>query len=405
METTNTPDAGKQSGLELASSTRDAFRETFGSEPLMVFSPGRINLIGEHVDYNEGVVFPAAVDQGIYVALGLASSGKDCHAITRNFGEEFRFKPSGLKALPDGGWRNYVIGVVAELEKRGHPVAPFNLMIAGNLPQGGGMSSSAALENGIVYGLNTLFTLGLDRMDMVRVSLDAEHHYAGVQCGIMDQYASMFGVKDHFLLLDCRTLEAEAVQIDLQGHELFLINTRVQHSLASSTYNERRALCDRTAAALGVPALRDASLEALKALQREGRLSAEEFAKVSYVLEEMARTQAAAQAIRNQDLQALGALLFASHQGLAQKYEVSCPELDFLVEQARQAPGVLGARMMGAGFGGCTLNLVRCDASEAFTRHTREAYRNAFGHDCDILRVHLGRGTHVVESEAGYALV
>ncbi len=372
------------------------FTKAFGTRPLMVFSPGRINLIGEHVDYNDGFVFPAAIDKGIALGIALSndSNSQTSIAIANDVEESHSFNINDVAPLAHGGWRNYIIGVVAELNALGCTLQPFHLLFGGNIPVGAGLSSSAALENAVVLALNTLFNLQLSKQDMIQVSQRAEHRYAGVKCGIMDQYASMFGKKDHFLLLDCKTLEAEAFHIDLAEYDLILINTNVQHNLSDSTYNTRRTLCETVAQMLHKKALRDVSLVELDAIKSQ--LSEEEYSKVRYVIEEIERTAQASKAIINNDMETLGALLYQSHKGLSEDYEVSCEELDFLVAKAKASGVVLGARMMGGGFGGCTINICKKEATDRFLAETSRAYTQQFGYGCSVIKVTLSQGTHVL---------
>jgi galactokinase len=378
---------------------KNRFRDSFSSEPVLIGSPGRINLIGEHVDYNEGLVLPAAIDKGIVVALQKTMSNPVglCKVIASDPGESFQFDlKEALHSLEKGGWRNYVIGVVAEMQKLGCTLGPFNLVFGGNLPQGAGLSSSAALENGIVFGLNELFGCKLSKEQMILVSQRAEQNYTAVQCGIMDPFASMFGKADHFLFLDCRSMEYTPVFGNLSGYQWILLNSKISHALADSAYNERRALCERTAALLGKKSLRDSSLQELQGLKKKGILAEDAFQKVSYVVKEIQRVQLAYEALRNKDAHSLGNYLFETHQGLSRAYEVSCPELDFLVAVAQAHTGVLGARMIGGGFGGCTLNLVKQEQETDFTEKTMEAYHREFGMECELLPVRLSEGTHLI---------
>ena len=380
----------------LAKRIEKGFTTVFDKQPLLFFSPGRINLIGEHIDYNNGFVFPAAIDKGIVVALEKSNTSKTT-IIAADFEESFHLDLDNLIPVEEGGWRNYAIGIVGELQKMGYKIAPFHMLFGGNLPAGAGLSSSAALENGIVYGLNTLFNLGLSREQMIFISQKAEHNYVGVHCGIMDQFASMFGKKDHFILLDCRNLERNLFQIDLQEYTLVLINSNVHHTLSESTYNKRRYLCEKAANLCHKKSLRDVSLIELKGIQQE--LSQEEYQMMLYVIEEMERTQKAAKCIRQNNLHALGALLFETHAGLSSQYKVSCEELDFLVSMATQNPQVIGARMMGGGFGGCTINMVKKEGVSTFISETCAAYQQKFGFDCQEITISISHGTHQIMAE------
>jgi galactokinase len=377
----------------LISKLKNSFQVEFALEPLLVFSPGRINLIGEHVDYNDGFVFPAAVDKGIVLAIQ-KSDHSLCTAIASDFEESFQFDLHDLEAIHGGGWRNYLIGIVKEVQKLGKEIHPFHIVFGGNVPAGAGMSSSAALENAIVFGLNELFQLQLTKREMALISQKAEHNYVGVKCGIMDQFASMFGEPNKFLLLDCRSLTYEAYQIDLNDYELVLINTNVQHNLSDSTYNKRRALCERTASHYGVKSLRDVSKQNL--LLKQNDFTEEEFNKILYIVEEIERTKSAAEAINNNDIERLGQLLYETHHGLSQLYKVSCDELDFLVDQAKASQDVIGARMMGGGFGGCTLNLIKKASVSRFIASVSGAYKQQFGYNCTPINIKLSQGTHTI---------
>lgn len=369
------------------------FKSQFKAKPLLVFSPGRINLIGEHTDYNEGFAFPAAVNKGIGLALAKSDSNTS-RSYAMDLDEVYEFSLKNIKPLKDGGWRNYVVGVVAELQKLGKQVGNFNSAFAGNIPSGAGMSSSAALENSFVFGLNKLFDLGLSKNEMILVSQKAEHNYAGVKCGIMDQYASMFGVKNSALLLDCRTVESQTYKIDFKDYKLMLINTNVKHDLSESAYNDRREVCEKVSKLIGVRALRDASKKDLDQIKTD--ITDEEYQKTLYVIYENNRVKQFAKAILEDDINNLGELLYQSHKGLSENYKVSCEELDFLVENTKGNPNVLGARMMGGGFGGCTINLVKKDVFKMFKKDISKKYRKTFNKDCSVYSVKLSQGTHLV---------
>ena len=369
------------------------FIETFKLEPLLIFSPGRINIIGEHTDYNGGFVFPAAVDKGIAAAIQKSNTGK-CTAIALDLDSTIHFELDKLKPSKQGSWENYVFGVVAEIQNRNIVVGDFNIIFKGNIPGGAGMSSSAALENSVVFGLNELFDLGLTKTEMILISQKAEHNYVGVKCGIMDQYASMFGIKNNALLLDCRTIESVPYEIDFKDHQLMLINTNVKHSLSDSAYNDRRSACENVAKILKVDTLRDATEADLEKII--DKITPENYQKALYVIQEIDRTQKAAKAIEANDLITLGKLIYASHNGLQHQYKVSCNELDFLVDQAKKNKFVLGARMMGGGFGGCTINLIARSEVKAFAESVSKAYQNKFNKECSVYFIELSQGTHLV---------
>ena len=379
---------------KLVNKVKNSFKVQFKTKPLIVFSPGRINLIGEHTDYNDGFAFPAAINKGIALAISKSALNvSKVYAINKE--ELYEFTTENIKPLLDGGWRNYVLGVVAELQNLGKKLGNFNSVFAGNIPGGAGMSSSAALENSFVYGLNDLFELGLTKNEMILVSQKAEHNFAGVKCGIMDQYASMFGVKKSALLLDCRTIESKPYKIDFKEYKLMLINTNVKHDLSESAYNDRREVCEKISSLLQISSLRDASKEDLDELI--GKISDEEYQKALYIINENNRVKQFSEAINKDDIAALGDLLYQSHEGLSTKYKVSCEELDFLVDSAKECPNVLGARMMGGGFGGCTINLVKKHEFKVFKKDIARKFRNKFKKECSVYSVKLSKGTKIVE--------
>ena len=378
----------------LINDVKTTFIKTFKTEPILIFSPGRINIIGEHTDYNDGFVFPAAVDKGIAAAMQKSDTNvSTAYALDKN--SRIEFELDKLKPSAQGSWENYVFGVVAEIQNRNKVVGHFNIVFKGNIPGGAGMSSSAALENSVVFGLNELFDLGLTKHEMILISQKAEHNYVGVKCGIMDQYASMFGIKDNALLLDCRTIESKPYEIDFKDHQLMLINTNVKHSLSDSAYNDRRSACESIAELLKIKALRDSTETDLEAIK--DKVTPENYQKALYVIQENDRAIKASKAIETNDLDTLGSLIFQSHHGLQHQYKVSCDELDFLVEEAKANDHVLGARMMGGGFGGCTINLVAKSEAKAFGEATSIAYKNEFNKACSVYFIKLSEGTHLVK--------
>ncbi|GAA3611605.1 galactokinase [Flavivirga amylovorans] len=378
----------------LINDVKTTFTNTFKTDPILVFSPGRINIIGEHTDYNDGFVFPAAVDKGIAAALQ-KSDDNVSKAYALDMDSLVEFELDKLKPSAEGSWENYLFGVIAEIQNRNKVIGNFNIVFKGDIPEGAGMSSSAALENSIVFGLNELFDLGLTKHEMILISQKAEHNYVGVKCGIMDQYASMFGITDNALLLDCRTVESKPYEIDFKDHDLILINTNVKHSLSDSAYNDRRSACESIAELLGIKALRDATEADLEIIK--DKVTPENYQKALYVIQENDRAVKASKAIEENDLKTLGALIFQSHNGLQHQYKVSCDELDFLVDQAKASDHVLGARMMGGGFGGCTINLVAKSEAKTFGETTSIAYKETFGRACSVYYIKLSQGTHLVK--------
>ena len=378
----------------LINNVKNTFIRTFKTDPLLIFSPGRVNIIGEHTDYNKGFVFPAAINKGIVAAIQKSELDfSTAYALDLNGKIEFNLDK--LKPLKEGCWENYVFGVVHEIQNKNKLIGNFNLVFKGNIPSGAGMSSSAALENSIVFGLNELFDLELSKHDMILISQKAEHNFVGVKCGIMDQYASMFGLKNHALLLDCRTIESQPYEIDFKDYQLMLINTNVKHSLSDTEYNDRRSACKSISKLLSVKALRDATEADLEKII--DKVTPANYQKALYVIQENSRTLKAAKAIEYGDLETLGSLIYQSHNGLSNQYKVSCHELDFLVDQAKANPNILGARMMGGGFGGCTINLIAKTQAEAFAEKVSKAYHREFNKTCSVYFIEISEGTHLVK--------
>ncbi len=376
----------------VTTSFETAFNE---AASLLVFSPGRINIIGEHTDYNDGFVFPAAVDKGIVAGFSKITSNQS-NAFAIDKGEQISFGLEDLKPTVAGAWYNYIQGVVSELVKRNKTIGHFNMAFAGDIPGGAGMSSSAAIENSVVYGLNELFGLELSKEEMIVISQKAEHNFVGVNCGIMDQYASLFGVEDHALHLDCRSITSTPFKIELGDYQLLLINTNVKHTLSDSAYNDRRSVCEHISKLLKIKALRDATEETLQEVKDQ--VSNEDYQKALFVIKENSRTIEASKAMKEGDLNRLGELIYQSHEGLQHQYQVSCEELDFLVDATKENDDILGARMMGGGFGGCTLNLIQTAKVASFSQKIQEAYRKKFNIDCSIYDVKLSDGTHQINS-------
>jgi galactokinase len=370
------------------------FKSRFGKEPLMVRAPGRINLIGEHTDYNDGFVMPGAVDREIWFAVSPSDNGRTIvHAL--QYGEDAELDISDPAVVTQPAWANYLLGVLRQLKDQNFSIQPFQCVVGGNIPSGAGMSSSAALECGFGMAMNLLNGHDIPRMEIARMGLWAEQHFVGLQCGIMDQFASTMGKRDHVMLLDCKTMEYQYLPFAQDRHTLILCDTRVSHSLADSEYNLRRQECEEGVRILQahyphIKSLRDVD-EAMLRKHRDEIPSAV-FERCSYVTGEIRRVMQAADALEQGDLQAFGELMFETHEGLSKLYEVSCKELDFLVEQARTSPGVLGARMMGGGFGGCTINLVETDEVEGFLAKVKASYREAFDREPGIYTVSLVEG-------------
>lgn len=379
----------------LVKNIKHYFEKEFNQNPLMVFAPGRINLIGEHTDYNEGFVFPAAINKGIVTAFSKSDS-EFCTAIAYDKNESHRFSLNDIDPIPNGNWKNYVLGVVSEIEKTGRKVEPFNVVFGGNIPDGAGLSSSAALENSIVFGLNELFNLNMSKHEMIFISQKAEHNHVGVRCGIMDQFASMFGVEDHAMLLDCRSLDSKQFKIDFHGYEIVLINSNVSHNLAEAAYNDRRYVCEQVASMLNVEFLRDATEVSLNKIKEN--LTNEDYQKALYIVQENKRVLTASKLIENDAIESFGDLLFEAHNGMQNQFKITCDEIDYLVDLAKENTNVIGARMMGGGFGGCTINLVKKGTIDAYTKQVAEQYFKKFNINISVYKVKLSQGVHLLKN-------
>lgn len=373
-----------------------AYQDTFGEAPeLAVRAPGRINLIGEHTDYNDGFVFPAAVGHEVRFALGRSGSSEDCSLYAIDLKARFDFKLSEMKPQPPNSWENYLMGVAAEIVATGRTLQGFNIVFTGNVPRGAGMSSSAAVECGACFGLNKLFKLEIPKVEMAQIAQRAEHHYAGVMCGIMDQFSGVLGKADHAFRLDCESLDFDYFPFQLQDYTLVLCNSNVTHNLADSGYNERRQQCEEGVHILkehipGLTSLRHVSLEQLYTLQ--GEFPELIFRRCKYVLEENARVNAFARSLEKGDIQHAGQLMKQSQRGMQFDYEITCPEIDFMAEFANARAGTLGARMTGGGFGGCTINLVEKGTEESFIRELDQAFQEKFSRTITPIPIEIADG-------------
>ena len=379
----------------------NSWQQYFGENPsIIVKAPGRINLIGEHTDYNNGFVLPAAIDKGVYVGIAKNNHKVKCNFISLDKNESFYLNQGEVPKYPAGSWKNYIIGIVNETLLRGKKLSGFDVVFFGDIPLGAGLSSSAALENSLVFAINELFTLQFSRMEMIQISLKAEHKYAGVKCGIMDQFASMMGVKNKALLLDCKDLTYFERRIDLNDYDLILINSNVRHYHADSGYNTRRRECESVVEKLhvrygGINSIRDITEMQFKAAEEV--LTEKEYNRVKYILEENERVLNASRFLNEGNFEAFGNILFEAHDGMKELYEITCPELDFLVESAEMNDQVLGSRMMGGGFGGCTINLIKKGKLDLFvTDELKRDYALKFDKKIDIIQIRIGDGTNVI---------
>nr|WP_308420140.1 galactokinase [Christiangramia forsetii] len=370
--------------------------DNFKSE-VVVESPGRINLIGEHTDYNEGFVLPTAIDKKIILKFQKNHTENFCRIYSETFNTGFEFQLD--KAFEKGSdWENYILGVVKELQYHSSKLEGFDCLIESRLPVGAGISSSAALECGIASGLNELFDLGLDKLDIVKLSQKAENEFVGSNCGIMDQYSSVMSKEDHIILLDCRSLKSEFIPADFKDCKLLLLNTNVSHNLADSDYNSRREECEAAVAIIQkempeIKSVRDLSFEILNRFKDQ--LTGKMYERCLYVLKENERVLSAVKTLKSGSLKSFGDLMYSSHEGLQHNYEVSCPELDFLVDYSRDKEFIYGSRMMGGGFGGCTINLIEKDKIDDYIEEVSSAYFNKFNIKLDAISVHPDEGTKI----------
>lgn len=372
---------------------KKVFTEKFGNEsPEVYTSPGRVNLIGEHTDYNGSFVFPGAIDKGMIAAIRFNGTDKiRAYAIDLDDFAEFGLNEEDL---PEAGWAKYIFGVCREIIKRGGSIKGFDTAFAGDVPLGAGMSSSAALESTYAFALNDLLNLGIDKFELARIGQSTEHNYVGVMCGIMDQFASIFGKEGHLIRLDTKSMEYEYFPFNPKGYKVVLLDTLVKHELASSAYNKRRQSCEHTAATIAkrhpeVEFLRDASLEMLEEVK--GEISEEDYMRSKYVIEETQRVRDVSAALERGDYETVGQKMFETHHGMSKLYEVSCEELDFLNDVAREH-GVTGSRVMGGGFGGCTINLVKEELYDSFIKDAKEQFKAKYNHEPKVYDVVISDG-------------
>ncbi len=375
------------------------FKRRFPGRPLFVVSPGRVNLIGEHTDYNEGFVLPGAVDKAIVFAVGPRADDL-CHFVSRDFDQEFRVELDGLHRSPLR-WPDYLQGVIDQFLRGGHRLKGFNVVFGGDIPIGAGMSSSAAIEGGLAFALDRLFGLGLGGVALALLAQRAENEFVGVRCGIMDMFVNLNGREGSLLKLDCRSLAYDYVPFARPDLRVVVCDTLVRRELASSEYNVRRQQCEAGVAAVRastphVKSLRDVSPDLL-AIHRAD-MDPVVYKRCAYVIRENERLLAGCDDLARGDVRAFGEKMSGSHAGLRDEYEVSSPELDILVESASKVPGVLGARMMGAGFGGCTINLVEEGAVPELEVRVARDYEAAVGKTPAIHVVKIEAGTHTVEA-------
>jgi galactokinase len=372
------------------------FYQKFEGKPLIVRSPGRINIIGEHVDYNGGYVLPAAIDKYIYVAIDKRNDGL-VGLYSVNFDVKIEVELSSLK--PSNDFSTYIFGVIDQVIKRGHSISGFNIVIYGDIPVGAGLSSSAALESAVAFAINEVYQLGISKLELVSIAQSAESTFAGVNCGVMDMFASIYGQKDFAIKLDCDSLQYEYMPLAMDGYSLVLFNSNVKHSLASSAYNVRRRQCETGINRIkqffpDVKTFKDVTESQL--IEHLLPFDKEIFNRCLYVVKEIQRLNEACHFLAIGNLRALGQHLYATHEGLSKEYEVSCFELDFLIDEVKRNPNVLGARMMGGGFGGCTINIIRNEGIASLIDNVKINYLNATGLHLEVIKVETVNGTEIV---------
>ncbi len=383
--------------MEIPKIIEKKFIEIFHSDPLIFRSPGRVNLIGEHTDYNNGFVLPASIDKAIYFAIS-SRRDKMCKFFASDMNESFEFSLDNL-IYSKKGWPNYLMGVVDQLKKRNYKFSGFNCVFGGDIPIGAGLSSSAAVEAGLAFALNNLFNLGINKLSLVNIAQMAENEFVGVNCGIMDQYVNIFGENGKVLRIDCRSLENEYFPFDYKNISIVLFNSNVSHSLALTEYNQRRKECIAGVNIIKseypqIVSLRDVCVDMLK--ETEKKMEHSVYKRCKYVIEENSRLLNACDALRNHDLKTFGALMYKTHEGLSKEYEVSCKELDYLVELTKDNPKVYGSRMMGGGFGGCTINLIENDAIEDVSKYIIRKYKHKFNLNVNTYVTKISGGTNII---------
>jgi galactokinase len=384
--------------MHLAEKVSNKFKELYKETPLIVRSPGRVNLIGEHTDYNMGFVLPAAIDKAIYFAIA-PRSDNECKVFALDMNDQFDFEINKLNKS-EKGWPNYLMGVVEQLNNLGYKLKGFNCVFGGDIPIGAGLSSSAALEAGLAFALNHMFNLEIENISLVKIAQKAENEFVGVKCGIMDQFINIFGKSGNVLRIDCRSLEYDYFPFNYNNLSIVLFDTRVSHSLASSEYNQRRKECGEGVRIIRndfplIQSLRDVSIDLLN--EYSLKMDKTVYSRCRYAVEENDRLLKACTALENRDLVNFGSLMYKTHEGLSKDYEVSCKELDYLVELTISNPHVFGSRMMGGGFGGCTINLIENDSIEQVSNKIAIEYRQKYNLEAGIYITKISNGTGIVD--------
>ena len=391
--------------MNLIETVEKKFKEKYNEEPLLVRSPGRVNLIGEHTDYNMGFVLPGTIDKAIYFAV---SPRKDniCCVFAIDLNDSYEFRIDNIQHSKKS-WANYLMGVVDQLSKAGYKITGFNCAFGGDIPIGAGLSSSAAVEAGLAFALNQIFNFGIEKLALVKLAQKSENEFVGVKCGIMDQYINIFGKCRNVIRIDCRSLEYEYFPFDFNDVSVVLFNSKVSHSLASSEYNRRRAECNQGVEIIKkaypqVESLRDVSMEMLA--EFESKLDNIIYKRCKYVVNENDRVLKACDTLKKGDLKEFGSLMYDTHEGLSKDYEVSCKELDHLVQLTESYPKVYGSRMMGGGFGGCTINLIESDAVEHISKSICCSYEKIFGVQPETYITSIKGGTNIISENENEAV-
>lgn len=385
---------------QLIKDTKDFFSGCFEATPSHVFlSPGRINIIGEHVDYNDGFVLPAAIDKYVCFAIS-KNEGNNCAVVAKDLNDNYNFSLNDTLQPIGRMWVNYLLGVLQQIKERGFALKGFNLVFSSTIPMGAGLSSSAALECGFAFALNEMFDLGFSKKEIALIGQKSEHTFVGVNCGIMDQFASVFGKKNKAIKLDCNTLEYEYHNANFENHSLLLLDSNVKHTHLTSGYNTRRQEVETGLAILKnqypeITSFRDCNEEQVMGVKHV--LGETVFKRCLFVVKEIQRVQDAVEALENSDFAELGNLMYQTHSGLSENYEVSCEELDFLVDAVRNDKRVLGARMMGGGFGGCSINLVKKGQEDEIISSVTKAYNGEFGIQLTAYKIAISDGTRLYE--------
>ncbi len=373
--------------MSMKETIKQQFAERFGAAGTMYASSGRINLIGEHTDYNGGFVFPGAIDKMIMAEI--KPNGTDKVRVYSVDIDEYAEFGLNEEDAPKQQWARYIFGVCREVIKRGGVVKGFDTVFAGNVPLGAGLESCFA------FALNDMFNDGkIDKFELAKIGQSTEHNYCGVNCGIMDQFASVFGKKDHLIRLDCRSLEYEYFPFKLDGYKLVLVDSKVKHELVDSPYNKRRASCENVAKKLGIETLRDAEMADLDKIKDQ--ISEEDYKRARFVIGEKQRVLDVCDALQRGDYDTVGERMYQTHEGLSKDYEVSCVELDYLNDIAKEC-GVTGSRIMGGGFGGCTINLVKDEIHDNFIKTAKEKFAEKYGHEPQVYDVIVSDGARKID--------